>query len=445
MRALVEPSVRGEPLTTLTGHTAAVQALAISPDGRLLASAGDDRQVLLWRWPEGLLHQRLAHPGEVRAVAFGPAQAGHYPLLTGCSDSQLRLWKATPQGYVNGPVVLPRVHDGAILALAISPDGRWFASAGEDRRIALWDFATGKFLYWVRATEEDTGTAHQGAVTTVQFLPDGHLLSAARDNTLKRWKLGAGAAQLAGKQAGRTGDVLHLGTTPDGKHVLFDHGDELWVLRTDDWALAGKIQSRQHGHFQHMALFAPGGKLLLTVSTNGRAQLWKAPASPEAATLLRHGYGHGFHAGTLGVLGAAPAAHFPGSLGLASSSLFQATSGGATGACTLLPRLWNLDAVEIRHFLTPNAAILCAAFAPNEQVVLTAGSDKVIRAWPIPPSAQWSLPLEAQLTFVASQVERGTDMVRLRAEVDNPADPGRRLLPGMFATLRFYPEAAAIK
>ena len=111
----------------------------------------------------------------------------------------------------------------------------------------------------------------------------------------------------------------------------------------------------------------------------------------------------------------------------------------------LLPRLWGLDGYEIRHFAAPNTVVLCGAFAPDESVVFTAGTDKLIRVWQIPSEQQWTCPLEARITFVGNQVERGTDMVRIRAEVDNPGNPTCRLRPGISANLRLYPETVSGK
>jgi WD40 repeat protein len=431
MRALVEPSIRGEPNASLTGHTAPVRGLAITPDGRLLASAGEDREVLLWRWPEAQLHQHLSHPAEVYAVAFAAGPTGHL-LLTGCADFRVRLWSVSARGDVSGPVVFAREHDGAVLAVAFSPDGRRCVTAGEDRRIGVWDVATAKFQFWIRGGNDGPPTAHHGAVTAVSFLPDGRLLSAARDNTLKVWHLGTHGATLGGTRTGRTGDVLQPGASPDGRWVLFDHGEELWLLRHDGWTLSGRIQSQQHGHFQGVAVASPSGRLVLTTSTSGRTQLWKAPLGPEQVAFFRRAAANGFHPGALMPLAAAPFSLDPVEKGLPPLGHGLPT----------MPRLWSVDAVEVRHFLTPNAAVICAAFTPDETIVFTAGSDKVIRAWPVPPVSHWSLPQEACVTFIGNQVERGTDMVRLRAELDNPADPSRRLLPGMFTTLRFYPETA---
>jgi hypothetical protein len=145
------------------------------------------------------------------------------------------------------------------------------------------------------------------------------------------------------------------------------------------------------------------------------------PAGPEQARAFRGGYARGFHRASL--TGLLPAGPLPGP------------------AAEALPRLWRLDGYEVRHFVAP-AAVTCGAFAPDESVVFTAGADGAVRVWPVPAPAARQ-PLEARITYVGSQLERGTDTVRVRAELENPAGAELRLRPGLFANLRVYPEADA--
>ena len=388
MTALVEPELRGEQLTELAGHTAPITSLAISSDGQLLASASEDRTVILWGWPRGNRLCLLPHTAEVNAVAFAPSrsQGDDILLLTGAGDGQARLWHIAAGGSVKAPIVLAQGHESAIRAVAFSRDGQWCATGGEDKRIGIWEAATGKHLYWV-TTEEGAWSVHKGAVTSLSFTPDGQLVSAGRDNCLRVWQINATSASLIDQISGRTGEVSQFSVSPDGNQLLFDHGEELRLLDRRTWDALGSFRSQRQGRFAGLAHFSPTGKLVLTSANNGRVQLWKVPAFAAATK-----------------------------------------------------RLPNLNSYEVRYFSPPNALpITCGTFAPDGRVVFTGGVDKLIRVWPVPPEADWYQPLEATITYIGTQVERGTDTLRLRAEMDNPLEPGRRLRPGTFATLKIYP------
>ena len=99
----------------------------------------------------------------------------------------------------------------------------------------------------------------------------------------------------------------------------------------------------------------------------------------------------------------------------------------------------------MRHLeLPPASEVVCGAFAPDESVLFTAGKDKVIRVWRTPPVEELQSPLEAKIAYLASQVTvaSGTGQVQIRAELDNPTDPNRRLDPGTRVNLTIYPETA---
>jgi WD40 repeat protein len=85
----------GAPLKTLTGHSDWVYSVAISPDGRLLASGSQDKSVHLWSLPDGaLLKTLVGHSRSVSSVAISPDGR---VLASGSDDKTIKLW-SLPNG-----------------------------------------------------------------------------------------------------------------------------------------------------------------------------------------------------------------------------------------------------------------------------------------------------------------------------------------------------------
>ena len=274
----------GRELRTLSGHSNGVNCVAFSPDGQRLASASADATVKIWETTTGqCLLTFKGHSASVDCVSFSndgrrmaSGSTNRHPNAFG---SELKLWDATSGEELH---TLERGRE-FMQCVAFSPDDQQLASAGITD-VKLWDLESGKELLCLKHEPPGlTNDMPRWSVSGVSFSPDGKLLaSASMDQTIKVWDVATGKERSTLR--GHTNGVTRVVFTPDGQRLLSSSSDQtirIWNVGT------GQELSSLKGHTDTVVdvTINSEGTRFTSADSSGAIKQWDAKTQQTARPL----------------------------------------------------------------------------------------------------------------------------------------------------------------
>lgn len=291
----------GTLLRTYQGHTGPVRTLAWSPDGKQVASGGDDGTVQVWdtnngktisvyhghaQWVHAVswsfdskyvisvsgdreVHVSNAVTGHkdfmchnaspiVIAVACSPKE-GH--IAVGTNTGFLHLWDATTRS----ELATFHAHTGRIEAVTWSPDGKYIASAGGDHTVQVWNTTKGQHVL--------TYQGHTSKVYTVSWSPDGLSIASAEMNGMVRiWDVHTGEDILT--YSDHTGSVYGVSWSCDSRHLAsasHDHTVQVWDTRKGETLFVFE----HHEGIVHDVAWSPRDMRIASAGDDGTVQIWQ--------------------------------------------------------------------------------------------------------------------------------------------------------------------------
>ena len=250
----------GKETQVIRGHTKEVWGVAFHPNNRNLVSVSWDATARMWDFKTGNEVKRWTHTKDVNGLALSRDGS---TMLTGCDDEKVYLWNAS----TGDEIRRYSGHSNYVYAVAFSPDGRYVASGGVDKSVRVFDLTSGQP---VKSFE-----GHSESVTNVAFTSDSRHVLSSGDSVIHVWDV------TTGKEAPRrfevqSGRIPAMAISPDGKRLLTGGDDrtvKVWDVTT------GKMLHSFAGHTDTITCvaFSSDGRRGVSGSYDRTVRVWSLP------------------------------------------------------------------------------------------------------------------------------------------------------------------------
>ncbi len=248
----------GQAVATLSGHDKQVNAIAISPDGKILVSGSDDNTIKLWNLVNGQeIGTLLGNKAAIHTVAI--SADGKY-IASGSDDKIIKIWNLATR-----EEIYTLTGQETIRSVAFSPDGKYLASASDDKAIKLWNLQTGR--------EIGVFQGHRDKVTAIAFSADGkYFASGSSDKTIKLWNLETG--KFIRNLEAHTGEVTAISFSPDGMTLASSSSDR--TIKIWNYLTAKNIRTlTKHGDRVESFAFSKDGKIIVSGGADRTLRIWR--------------------------------------------------------------------------------------------------------------------------------------------------------------------------
>ncbi len=385
------PSVlatRPKLITFLHGHEKEVGSVAISPDGKWVATADGAGAIRLW---DATTHELVSvepmhHPesAPVNDLRFSP---DGQQLASFGDDGAVYFWNLNTQRPVGAPLM---GHEGRVVAGAFHPDGSLLASGGTDNLIYLWDVATRRRL-------DPPLTGHTAQIADLAFSPDGQLLASAscgdlganfacRAGEIRLWDV-ASRQMITAPLSAHENWVTSLDFSPDSQWLAsasWDRQIKLWYIPTQQ--IFGEPFVGHEGYVNDVR-FSPDGQTLASASHDGTLRLWDVVTQQPLGEPLEG------HQGVVRALAFGPRGRLLASAGADNTAILWDTAARQVLGATLAGH---------------SDEVLDVAYGPRGQWIASAGADQSIILWDAQSGAPIGAPLTGHVAGVNSIAFRST-------------------------------------